>query len=144
MTSPARAPRLHVPSALNMPGAVSVLTPFGAGDWAKPGLAAITATADRPARTRRYAMIAPSGGGARGAPATAADDWHNGHNSAPWGLLRRYEFRHVPGPETPDTKADDDAKSVADLRARHPGSRARRRANRYPGRAAARRDADRR
>src|SRR5580704_4579348 len=34
--SPALAPRLQVPSALMAPGGLSVLTPFGDGDCAKP------------------------------------------------------------------------------------------------------------
>src|SRR3977135_3608588 len=36
--SPALAPRLHVPSVLMAPGGLSVLTPFGDGDCAKPRL----------------------------------------------------------------------------------------------------------
>src|SRR4051812_32736196 len=35
--SPALTPRLQVPSALMAPGGLSVLTPFGDGDCAKPG-----------------------------------------------------------------------------------------------------------
>src|SRR5712692_4354694 len=41
--SPARVPRLQVPSALMAPEGLSVLTPLGDGDCAEPGLDATTA-----------------------------------------------------------------------------------------------------
>src|SRR4051812_11337980 len=50
--SPALTPRLQVPSALMAPGGLSVLTPFGDGDCATPGLDAITNAATQESASR--------------------------------------------------------------------------------------------
>src|SRR6478609_433500 len=50
--SPALTPRLQVPSALMAPGGLSVLTPFGDGDCAKPGLDAMTSAATQESASR--------------------------------------------------------------------------------------------
>src|SRR6516225_1433221 len=55
MKSPARAPRLQVPSAFMAPGGSRVLTPFGEGDCARQKLEAI-AIAVTPAKPNRCSI----------------------------------------------------------------------------------------
>src|SRR3954467_12960115 len=58
--SPARAPRLHVPSVLMDPEGLSVLTPLGDGDRAKAKLAGNARAAERLNRhPSRFSICAP-------------------------------------------------------------------------------------
>src|SRR5512139_2224220 len=69
--SPALAPRLQVPSALMAPGGLSVLTPFGDGDCAKPR-PDVVAMAIRQRRARRWNIRGPRLGDGD-TPATSAE-----------------------------------------------------------------------
>src|SRR4051794_2860473 len=55
--SPALTPRLQVPSALMAPGGLSVFTPFGDGDCAKPGLDAMTSAVTQESASRCNILI---------------------------------------------------------------------------------------